>query len=113
MGEFRTATSLKISIEQGDCDGNFPVQSYTVNFNRVGANDEEQAVIAGDLHYYEIDNLEANLAYEVSVFASNELGDGPSSDVITVSPSLRSQASVPPAPVNLRYDEDSFTEDSM
>jgi hypothetical protein len=55
----------------------------------VGANDEEQAIIASDLEYYEIDNLEANLAYEVSVFASNERGDGPSSDVITVQPSLR------------------------
>jgi hypothetical protein len=38
--EFRTSSSFKVSFDEGDCDGNYPVEDFTVYYKRAGESEE-------------------------------------------------------------------------
>lgn len=114
MKEFRTETSLKITWEDGKCDGNSPIESYTVVYTARGSSSAEFVEIDADLHYYEITNLESKEGYDVEIFATNANGDSGVSQSVEIAPILREiTGSEPPAPTNLAYDKDTMTASSM
>lgn len=112
MRDFRTQTSFKVSFEEGNCDGNFAVESFRVHYKR--ANEDEQTMLVdGSVHYAEISGLEKD-SYQVRVVANNKEGASEYSRSITIAAPLRtSTATVPPAPQDIVFHAEDATKTSM
>jgi hypothetical protein len=114
MEEFRTTTSLKVTWEDGKCDGNSAIESYTVVYRARGSSSDESEKINADLHYFEITGLESREGYDVKIYATNANGNSDNSNTVTVTPILNTiPGSVPPAPTNVGFDLETMTATSM
>jgi len=107
MDTFKTQSSLKFTWDDGECNGNSPITSYTISYN------DETMEVEGHLHYIEITGLEGGEQYEVSVIASNDIDDSDASNTVTAKTDITLGGVAPPAPVDLDDDHAVRTEDSL